>query len=83
MIKIFNHSNTIRLNGFTFSKLVSIKKYSNVWNISNVKKKKKKKRKVDRSRPAERIRANNSTQLFACSRPLPNMTALVTNDSHL
>lgn len=45
MIKIFNHSNTIRLNGFTFSKLVSIKKYSNVWNISNVKKKKKKKTK--------------------------------------
>lgn len=80
MIKIFNHSNTIRLNGFTFSKLVSMKKYPNMWNISNVK---KKKRKVDRSRPAERIRANNSTQLFACSRPLPNMTALVTNDSHL
>lgn len=80
MIKIFNHSNTIRLNEFTFSKLVSMKKYPNMWNISNVK---KKKRKVDRSRPAERIRANNSTQLFACSRPLPNMTALVTNDSHL
>lgn len=54
MIKIFNHSNTIRLNGFTFSKLVSIKKYSNVWNISNVKKKKKKNEKsIDRDPPKE------------------------------
>lgn len=49
MIKIFNHSNTIRLNEFTFSKLVSMKKYPNMWNISNVKKKKKKKKTKSRS----------------------------------